>query len=134
MDKVITIKMPKELLRLWLEALRSGKYVQGKGKLLRDGKYCCLGVLEHCTTGEVEHVQYCDGSMDSHDYAGLPSFAWLNAHKIRFDGRYVGQQDVQPVQSPYLPALDLSAFTANDCGRYNFKQIADAIEACAEGT
>lgn len=133
MNKVITIKMPKELLRLWLEALRSGKYVQGKGKLLRDGKYCCLGVLEHCTTGEVEHLQHCDGVMDSHEYAGLPSPDWLNAHKIRFNGRD-GGLDAEPMQSPYLPALDLSAFTANDCGRYSFKQIADAIEACAEGT
>jgi hypothetical protein len=28
----------------WVEALRSGKYQQGKGALCRDGKFCCLGV------------------------------------------------------------------------------------------
>lgn len=37
--------MNKEIKKLWIEALRSGKYKQGKGKLKRDGKYCCLGVL-----------------------------------------------------------------------------------------
>lgn len=29
----------------WLDGLRSGKYIQGRGSLERDEKYCCLGVL-----------------------------------------------------------------------------------------
>jgi len=29
----------------WCTALRSGKYEQGKSRLLQDGKYCCLGVV-----------------------------------------------------------------------------------------
>jgi hypothetical protein len=35
-----------ELKRVWLEALRSGKYKQTKGTLhnLHDGGFCCLGV------------------------------------------------------------------------------------------
>lgn len=42
--------MKPELKSKWLEALRSGKYKQGKGCLLQvmpDGekRYCCLGVL-----------------------------------------------------------------------------------------
>ncbi len=39
--------MSMELGKRWVEALRSGKYVQGRGGL-RDNKnntYCCLGVL-----------------------------------------------------------------------------------------
>ena len=31
--------------RLWVEALRSGKYKQGHGALLSIGGHCCLGVL-----------------------------------------------------------------------------------------
>jgi hypothetical protein len=31
----------------WIEALRSGKYVQCKGKLTDNSGYCCLGVLAH---------------------------------------------------------------------------------------
>ena len=29
----------------WVEALRSGKYKQGRGKLNSENGYCCLGVL-----------------------------------------------------------------------------------------
>lgn len=29
----------------WVEALRSGKFEQGRFKLSADGKFCCLGVL-----------------------------------------------------------------------------------------
>lgn len=37
---------PKEVRQLWVKALRSGEYEQGKNCLkTADGKYCCLGVL-----------------------------------------------------------------------------------------
>lgn len=40
----------EKLIELWLQALESGEYVQGKGELVdqdnpQDIKYCCLGVL-----------------------------------------------------------------------------------------
>lgn len=36
----------EELLKKWVDALRSGKYKQGAGGLLRpNAEYCCLGVL-----------------------------------------------------------------------------------------
>lgn len=37
--------MNPEAKELWLAALRSGKYEQGKYYLLQNRKYCCLGVL-----------------------------------------------------------------------------------------
>lgn len=37
--------MKADLKAKWIDALRSGKYEQGRGALLNDGKYCCLGVL-----------------------------------------------------------------------------------------
>lgn len=37
--------MDIKLKQDWIDALRSGKYVQGHSKLYSDGKYCCLGVL-----------------------------------------------------------------------------------------
>ena len=42
--------MKKEIAGKWAEALRSGKYVQGKGRLKvtspnGESKHCCLGVL-----------------------------------------------------------------------------------------
>lgn len=37
--------MDKRLKKLWVKALRSGRYKQGKGALKEAGQYCCLGVL-----------------------------------------------------------------------------------------
>jgi len=38
--------MNPEVKKLWIEALRSGNYSQGKFSLrTKDDKYCCLGVL-----------------------------------------------------------------------------------------
>jgi hypothetical protein len=35
---------PKEARELWVQALRSGKYQQGKGALHPEDLFCCLGV------------------------------------------------------------------------------------------
>lgn len=37
--------MDAELKNKWLDALRSGRYAQGQGKLRAADKFCCLGVL-----------------------------------------------------------------------------------------
>ena len=42
--------MNKQVKKLWMDALKSGKYEQGKGRLRRNmlgaqDRYCCLGVL-----------------------------------------------------------------------------------------
>lgn len=38
--------MDAELKRKWIEALRSGKYEQGRYEFKnKDGRFCCLGVL-----------------------------------------------------------------------------------------
>jgi len=41
----ITEKLPIEFKKKWVEALRSGKYKQGKGALHRRNCFCCLGVV-----------------------------------------------------------------------------------------
>jgi hypothetical protein len=38
-------KLKKAVKKKWVEALRSGKYQQGRHALAFGGKYCCLGVL-----------------------------------------------------------------------------------------
>lgn len=40
-----TLEQQKANRKLWVEALRSGKYEQGRGRLRRLDNYCCLGVL-----------------------------------------------------------------------------------------
>lgn len=42
--ELIDMKLDKEVKAKWVEALRSGKFKQGKGKLKYGDNYCCLGV------------------------------------------------------------------------------------------
>ena len=37
--------MKPEIKKLWIEALNSDQYPQGRTFLNKDGKFCCLGVL-----------------------------------------------------------------------------------------
>ena len=50
--------MNKRIKKLWVKALRSGKYKQGRGRLRRRSgsvvTYCCLGVL--CEVAKSEGV------------------------------------------------------------------------------
>jgi hypothetical protein len=70
--------MNKRIKRKWLEALRSGKYKQGRSELHRmeegengpEHKYCCLGVL--CDLAEQEGVV----SRGSVDYRGEHVGGW----------------------------------------------------------
>jgi hypothetical protein len=116
-----TIFMRKADWQKWDTALRSGEYKQGVDRLKTEHGYCCLGVLEHCLTGEVER----DGDGDSY---GTPSHTWLCAHNIEFH-RSDSQLDVVP----YLPSLALCATVANDNDK-SFIQIADAIQDCVQFT
>lgn len=46
--------MDPEIKQLWLQALRSGTFPQGKHYLDKSDSYCCLGVL--CTIAESKNV------------------------------------------------------------------------------
>lgn len=118
-----TIFAPKAVIEKWLAALRSGGYQQGFGTLCDGwGRYCCLGVLEHCLTGKTE-------------VSAAPSMGWLEENGIRFMAfPYPGAGELSNAISPHLPALKSSAWEANDIGRHSFLEIADAIEECAEYT
>lgn len=120
MNKQITIRMPKALLAKWLEALRSGKYEQGKGRLHTGcRRYCCLGVLQHVKDGKVELID------DIGIARALPSAEWLEKAEVHFGA---GRERI-----PFLPRLKMNAASANDEGNKTFLEIADAIEECAEG-
>jgi len=86
----------------WLEALRSGKYKQGKQRLRKGDSFCCLGVL-------------CDIT-DSSGWSG---------------DEYLGHTGLAPIDVlrgcgvPFCAAEQLA--TLNDSGR-SFEEIADYIE------
>jgi len=54
---------------VWLAALRSGDYTQGRDKLFdtESGGYCCLGVLCHATGNMTDgHSHDSNGEMSEH--------------------------------------------------------------------
>lgn len=113
----------RERIQMWADALRSGEYKQGTGTLKdEDGRYCCLGVAcEISGLGEWDTARryvISDGSMDGdYDIAFMPQsvaewYGFENGN-VRLD-TVMGRPEF--------------ATTLNDAYRYNFKEIADAIE------
>ena len=117
------IKMPKVLAEKWLHDLRSGEYKQGKGKLYKGGRYCCLGVLIKSAGCEVSEEVACDGSL------ALPSLDWLTSRGITFMNS-VGQGGRV---TPFISAASKAVDTLNDDGA-PFSKIADLLEEEIEYT
>lgn len=53
----------------WIKALESGEFKQCEGRLLKDGAYCCLGVLSRIQ-GRLDMTEGSDGIGSGH-YSGL---------------------------------------------------------------
>ena len=96
----------KKTKDLWIEALRSGDYEQGREALCRvdssgNARYCCLGVLAEVVEGE----DAWEVPADPYRVCGL-SIKW-NGHRLLFSMSHLGKM--------------------NDNGK-SFKQIALYIE------
>lgn len=57
------MKVKPEFKQPWLDALRSGDFIQGTGTLRDNGKHCCLGVLCEAARG---HSPEIDVDIDHH--------------------------------------------------------------------
>jgi len=107
-------KRLKKVQKLWLEALRSGKYKQAVGQLREGNHFCCLGVL--CDLyGKEKGKKW-------KNVATHPSF--LNdLHLLPFQViKWCGLKDYDPIG---VGGKSLS--TMNDRGK-SFKEIADFID------
>jgi hypothetical protein len=111
-----TAKMDTELKAKWVEALRSGKYTQGRGALRRnDNTYCCLGVLADI----IDHDGWSSSAYDHGVYS------WV----------YEGCEDTACLSNNLERSLNISAESGtlmdmNDRtkNRVSFSEIADYIE------
>jgi len=99
----------QDVKRMWVDALRSGRFVQGKGTLFHSGRHCCLGVL-------AEVVGRLEGRCVVGEYRG---------QKIHcYDHLPMG----------FMREIGLSASShgfltvMNDSGEATFEEIADFIE------
>lgn len=102
--------MNAQFIRMWIAALRSGKYTQGRGAHRQhDGRYCALGVA----------------------YALRPDQVWAENRIMRmFVAGHGGivPDEVVADTGLSLEALD-SIVNMNDVEDASFSQIADHLEA-----
>lgn len=120
------VKLKKKVKKAWVEALRSGKYEQGKG-MLNSAGYCCLGVLcEVAVESGLEVNVEPRGSYVNYDGRGafLPNsvYEWASLKKGRTgypEGDFV-------VPDPMYPGV-VGLAALNDNG-LSFQEIAAVIE------
>ena len=107
--------MKAEIKNRWVEALRSGEYKQGLGRLRsKEGRYCCLGVL--CDL----HAK--DTGTEWRSCSDLPSFGYLGMSGALPD-------EVEVWADAQLDAWrESKVIRLNDSGS-SFTDIADFIEA-----
>lgn len=114
--------MKKKIAERWVEALRSGRYKQGKNALRQDEKFCCLGVL--CNLHAEDHPKIAVKELDPNVYMGDSS---LLANPVR---QWAGMQTEDGSLSESIGICGLnfgSLAQANDNG-VTFANIADWIE------
>lgn len=107
--------MKADIKKRWAAALRSGEYKQGTGKLRKENKFCCLGVL--CDIYDKERWKagnYCHSFMG--EVNGLPNEVVLWSG-VSSDSPYVGNNSLMS----HNDGRGLST-------RKTFKQIANLIE------
>ncbi len=121
--------MKKDIMELWVKALRSGEYEQGSGYLQHNGKFCCLGVLcetminsgmpldrQYSKLTRVEHYGNVELGRDQCTTLPTEVMEWSGWSLDRING-VIQIGDIITT----LPKL-------NDSGEFTFNQIADVIE------
>jgi len=109
--------MDPEVKKLWVYALRSGDYEQGKGRLKNGDKYCCLGVLcdLHSKSG-LESSEEWNGGSYKHLNSVLSKDVLEWSGLDRNNGDFVIIDQIE------------SCLTYHNDREKTFNQIADAIE------
>ncbi len=116
----------KDHVRKLVEALRSGRYEQGRGRLREGDCYCCLGVA--CNVYQAETGE---GAWSIRN-AGTSVGGWyfdtggsINGFALTDEVAHWYGLDVNPT----FNNLNTTAIGLNDSYRKSFTEIADAFEA-----
>lgn len=125
--------MNKEKLRLWIDALRSGEYEQGRGGLARrfdpngSWQYCCLGVACEVAIKDGLDLAVSEGYGGSKPYGAAKETGFLPDEVVQ----WLGVDEANPVVLSDDPAsqdgFQYVAFL-NDTCRWDYGMIAEALE------
>lgn len=108
--------MNQEVKTLWIAALRSGEYTQGRGRLREGNSRCCLGVL--CDLHAKADMGSWDGEWYDKEYQILP----------RAVIEWAGVPDFNPdIEGTPLTVYNDGSST-DDIRPHTFAEIADLIE------
>ena len=124
-------KMNPKIKKLWLKALRSGDYKQGRGYLRRgNDTFCCLGVLcnihaQQNPDSELIKLSSFDRYLEVHTYGGVSAippeevlkWAGINRKSVTIDDHTVTMID-------HLWKRNDGVFHC----KHTFEEIADIIE------
>lgn len=109
-------EIDKKQFLTWIEALRSGKYGQGRGRLQSgENKFCCLGVA--CKILIPDEKQYLDS--EGLMYGGFPSSQPEDAVP----------KWLRKINSHFEWLTEVTFFNLNDDHGFTFDEIADLLEA-----
>jgi hypothetical protein len=110
----VTTEMEPQVKQLWVEALRSGRYKQGKGVLRNtEDEYCCLGVLCDIHDDQIWKQSY------EHSYTYLLEEVFVPLEVQRWSG--ITHNGILTYEE------DHNLVHLNDTGS-SFEEIADLIE------
>lgn len=123
--------MSPEIKGKWVQALRSGDYRQGKGRLRVGETYCCLGVLcELAVQDGVVSRNLCQplGDVYLYYYTGKGSLPIQRESLLPFEVQEWARLDTINPRVRLEWGTDLTPLASiNDAG-FTFEVIADLIE------
>ena len=118
--------MRKEIADMWIAALRSGRFEQGKGSLRCGDAFCCLGVL--CDL----HSKAESGNWNDSNYRGRADETVGVAVPPSSVVRWAGLSDFNPrsTEPGDFGGLTLAELNDGLCGAdgFTFSKIADVVE------
>ncbi|MCA2570675.1 hypothetical protein [Microcystis sp. M42BS1] len=115
--------MNKKIKKRWVEALRSGKYKQGKNVLRDvDNNFCCLGVL--CNLHAQVHPESAKEETNPNHYMGKFSFL---PKEVALWAEFTDEEWEETLIGVDVGTPEGSLSLLNDAG-YNFKRIAKVID------
>lgn len=120
--------MNTEIKKMWVDALRSGNYAQGKGCLhnAEDGTFCCLGVL--CCIAESHDVTTIGSAEHSVGDANIMYAYGGSKYALPYEvSKWAGLTTDDPIL--LIGGKRFIVSELNDSEDLSFHQIADLVEA-----
>ncbi len=117
--------MNAEIKKQWVDALRSGHYAQGQGRLRQCNNFCCLGVL--CDLYSNNHPEAWDDADGGADYEFMDNATYLPDAVIQWADLTKYQcGDFGDIKVSWADDESTLASLNDNC--HTFAEIADIIE------